>query len=304
MQLLYVDESGTSEITGNTSHFILAGISVPIEYWKIFDKEIEFIKSKYGLADKEMHVAWMMRPYLEQTKIPNFDKLNYGQRQAAITRWRTIELLRLQKLKDKSQYRQTKKNFTKTIDYIHLTYEDRKRFIEEVARHVAQWGYTRLFAECIDKTYFDPSISGGSIDEQAFEQVISRFEHYLQIVGQGKPNFGLIIHDNNETIAKKHTALMRKFHLAGTQWMKVSNIIETPLFVDSQLTSMVQIADLCGYAIRRYLENGDNLLFDLVFQRADKKGNVVVGVRHWTLPSCNCKICAQHKVDAALVVNK
>jgi len=54
---------------------------------------------------------------------------------------------------------------------------------------------------------------------------------------------------------------------------------------------MVQIADLCAYALRRYLENGEEELFDLVFHRADKKDGTVVGVRHFTNASCGCKIC-------------
>lgn len=88
---------------------------------------------------------------------------------------------------------------------------------------------------------------------------------------------------------------MKRFHDQGTIWTKVTQIIETPLFVDSQLTSMVQIADLCAYALRRYLENGEKKLFDLVFKRADRKDGVVVGVRHFTDNSCDCTICVAHK---------
>ena len=88
---------------------------------------------------------------------------------------------------------------------------------------------------------------------------------------------------------------MEKFHQSGTLWVNVKNIVETPLFVDSQLTSMVQIADLCGYALRRYLESNEEELFDLVFQRADRKDGVVVGVRHFTTMNCSCKICAAHR---------
>ena len=89
---------------------------------------------------------------------------------------------------------------------------------------------------------------------------------------------------------------MKKFHRIGTLWVNVQNIIETPLFVNSQLTSMVQMADLCGYALRRYLENQEEELFDLIFPRADRRGNTVVGVRHFTNPTCACKICAAHRL--------
>ncbi len=296
MYLCYVDESGTSDIPGNTSHFVLAGLSIPINRWKYCDNAILAIKKKYNLEDAEIHVAWILRPYLEQSKISNFESLDYTQRKSRVQQFRKTELLRLQRTNNPRHYSQTKKNYNKTEIYIHLTYQQRRDFIKEIANCVSRWPFTRLFAECVDKIYFDPSRRGQTIDEQSFEQVVSRFEHYLQIIGRRYPErrCGLIIHDNNQTVAKKHTALMKQFYEKGTMWTNVEAIIETPLFVDSQLTSMVQIADLCSYAIRRYLENSEDELFDLVFQRADRKKGSVVGVRHFSDPSCHCKICSSH----------
>lgn len=296
MYLCYVDESGTSNIPGNTSHFILAGFSIPIFQWKYCDKAILKIKRKYELEDAEMHVAWILRPYLEQSKISNFENLTYAQRRYRVQQYRNTELLRLQKVNNRNHYYQTKKNYLKTKPYIHLTYQQRRDFIKEIANCVSRWSFGRLFAECVDKIYFDPTRTAQTIDEQSFEQVVSRFEQYLQIIGKRFPErrYGLIIHDNNQTVAKKHTILMKQFYEKGTMWTDVEAIIETPLFVDSQLTSMVQIADLCAYAIRRYLENNEDDLFNLVFQRADTKGGAVVGVRHFSDKACQCKICSSH----------
>jgi hypothetical protein len=210
-------------------------------------------------------------------------------------------LYRLQRTNNKKHYLQTKKTYAQTKDFVHLTYDERRNFVREIARHISQWGYTRLFAECIDKVYFDPIKAGKTIDEQCFEQIVSRFEYYLKAIEASDPNCcGLLIHDNNQTVARKHTILMRKYHKIGTMWTRVTKIIETPLFVDSQLTSMVQIADLCAYAIRRYLENGEEELFNLVFMRADRRDGAIVGVRHFTKPGCGCKICAQHRIIANL----
>jgi hypothetical protein len=205
------------------------------------------------------------------------------------------ELLRLQRVGNPKLYKQTKKNYEKTKNYIHLSYDERQKLILEITRCISQWGFARLFAECIDKIHFDPARTQQTIDEQSFEQLVSRFEQYLQIMGKGNPNFGLLIHDNNETVAKKHTELMKQFHQKGTLWTRVNSIIETPLFVDSQLTSMIQIADVCAYALRRYLENGEEELFDMIFQRADRKDGIVVGVRHFTRPNCACRICSGHR---------
>src|SRR5262249_4335152 len=113
--------------------------------------------------------------------------------------------------------------------------------------------------------------------------------------------FGLLVHDNNQTVAGKHTEMMRRFHTSGkTLWTDVERIIETPLFVDSRLTRLVQVADLCSYALRRYVENNESDLFGRVFHRADRFKGIAVGVRHFTALSsgCVCEICRTHRIAA------
>ena len=39
---------------------------------------------------------------------------------------------------------------------------------------------------------------------------------------------------------------------------------------------MIQLTDVCVYAIRRYLEKGEEELFDAIRIRADRKGSNVV----------------------------
>ncbi len=293
-----IDASGTSDIPGNTSHFILAGISIPIWHWNDCDREIRHIKQRYDLADTEIHTAWLLRRYLEQNKVTDFARLSRNQRRSEVERLRKLELLRLQHASSKQNlYRQTKKNFKQTTDYIHLTSDERKQFILDIADCVSRWGFARLFAECINKVHFDPRRTGCSVDAQAFEQIVSRYQQYLQAISSDpdKKAFGLLIHDNNQTVARKHTELMKSFHRSGTLWTEINNIIETPLFVDSQLTGMVQIADLCSYGLRRYLENEEPEIFNKIFERADRRGDSVVGIRHFTDRSCSCKICSQHR---------
>jgi len=296
MNLCYIDESGTPDIPGNTSHYVLAALSIPVWHWKDCDRGITLLKSKYSLIEVEIHIAWILRKYFEQSKIKDFVVLNHDQRRYEVEKIRKTELLRLQKSGKSKQYHQTKKNYRKTADYIHLSFEERIAFTRELAQLVANWGFARLFAECVDKIHFDSRRTQMSVDEQAFEQVVSRYEQFLEITkSEDAPrNFGLLIHDNNPTVAKRHTELMKKFHRRGTLWTKVRNIIETPLYVDSALTSMVQIADICAYSLRRYLENNEEELFNLVFERADRKGDIVVGVRHFSELSCECRICAAH----------
>jgi hypothetical protein len=301
MHVCYVDESGTPEIPANTSHFVLAGISIPIGHWRTVDDAVSMVLDKYGLKGKEFHTAWVLRNYLEQSRIVNFEKMLRYDRRVAAEKERNIHLLRLQKTPSAKMYRQVKKNYAHTAAYIHLTRNERIALTREIADCVSGWGYARLFAECVDKVYFASTVSGTTIDEQAFEQVVSRFEQFLtnseKRQGPRPPvkNYGIIVHDNNTTVDLKHTRLMRRFHEKGTLWTKITRIVDTPLFVNSSLTSMVQIADLCAYSLRRYLENGETDLFRRIFTRADKIYTRVVGVRHFTDLACNCEICQAHR---------
>lgn len=293
MYLCYIDESGTSNIPGNTSHFVLAGITIPIWHWKTCDQNITRIKKKYDLENEEIHVAWILRNYLEQSKIPAFDSMSYHERRKNVIQKRNSHLLNLQKQNKHKTYQQVKKNYKKTYAYIHLTRIERINFIHEIADCVSNWEFARLFAECIDKNSYNPS---WDVDEESFQQIISRFENFLSNVtsDDNRKALGILIHDNNETVSKKHTLLMKEFYKKGTLWTKIEHIIETPLFVDSELTSMIQIADLCSYSLRRYLENNESDLFNKIYKRADRKSGKVVGIRHYTTSKCKCLICKNH----------
>lgn len=297
MYICYIDESGTADVPGNTSHFVLAGLSIPISSWRDADREITDVLAHYRLEKEELHTAWILRDYPEQTRIPGFETMDSATRRSAVERERVTHLLKLQRAQQNKTYRQQKKNYAHTRAYVHLTLAERKRLIDEIAQRVASWAFARLFAECIDKKHFDPTIMQRDIGEQAFEQVVSRFELYLANLSPDVEHriFGILVHDNNQTVATKHTEMMRNFHQHGTLWTNIFRIIETPLFVDSKLTRMVQLADLCSYALRRYVENDETALFRTIFQRADSARGVAVGVRHFTRMTCACLICQAHR---------
>ena len=198
-----------------------------------------------------------------------------------------------------------KKTFKKSADYIDLNHGQRMQLLRDLADEIGSWIDARLFAEAVDKRAAPP---GMDVFETAFEQLVARFHTFLAkreeerlrlggtTTAKSLDNFGLLIQDNNETVAKNITALMRRFHIQGTLWAKVERIIETPLFVDSSLTSMVQMADLCAYASRRYFENNETDLFYRIAERFDKANQKVVGIRHYVgARKCICDVCAAHK---------
>lgn len=297
MLICYIDESGTPEIPGTTSHYILAGIAIPVAKWKNYESAIRKVKSKYGLDGKEIHSAYIPRPIIEQNHIPDFENLSYQDRTKAVLKLRHKEMMRLKTSpKTHKQYQQTKKNQRQTEEYIHLLDAERKALLIELSELITKWSDVRLFADCIDKIHFDEERAKRTIDEEAFIQVISRFEQYLKIYTKtsNDAKCGIIVHDNNQTMSERLGIMMRHFQEKGTLWTSVKNIIETPFFVDSKAVNMVQIADLCSFALRRYVENREETLFKNIFLIADKKDNKTVGVRHFTSQPCECLICKSH----------
>ena len=125
----------------------------------------------------------------------------------------------------------------------------------------------------------------------AFEQVLSRSQAYLA----SQNDLGILVSDNNSKVAPRLTELSRKYHKTGTLYRDIPNIVETPLFVDSALTSMIQIADLCAFGLRRFIENQETFLWDRVEGLADRLGARCVGVRHYTgRRPCGCRVCLAH----------
>ncbi|MDE6370203.1 MAG: DUF3800 domain-containing protein [Duncaniella sp.] len=293
LYLCYIDESGTSQLPGNTSHYILCGVSLPVKYWKNIHKKINQIKDKYRLTDCEIHTGWILRKYREQALIQDFEKLSDTERRAQVNALRHTNLANLYKQKNRS-FTQAKKNYKHTEPYIHLTYDERLDFLREIADLVGNSRYVRIFAECIDKPHLATLPHHQPCDEQALEQIVSRFEHYMSNIAKARNSeslYGLLVHDNNQTVSEKHTKLMQKFHIKGTIWTKINHVVETPFFVDSQLNNMVQIADLCALALRRYFENNEEDLLNRIISRFDRTRGKIVGVRHFSSPTCPCKIC-------------
>jgi hypothetical protein len=128
--------------------------------------------------------------------------------------------------------------------------------------------------------------------------MVQRFQAFLTFKGQhdGNDLIGMLVHDHNQTVSLKLTDMMRRFHARGVLRWQIDRIVETPLFVDSKLTAMIQIADLCAYATRRFFENGETDLFNRIYPRFDKAGARVVGIRHdrHNRAKCTRKVCLDH----------
>lgn len=294
MRIAYLDESGSPDLSATTSHFILLALTIEGETWKAKDLDVSRIKQAFGLAGAEIHAGWMARRYPEQERIANFSALNARDRRTAVKRARDAMLLRRATLHGVQSVKLMKKNFQKTESYVHLTFAERREILKQVAAVANQWPDCRVFGECTDKRVFGGSPPSTPPFEEAFSQVVTRFHRFLS--EQVPPAHGMLVQDRNETVAERLTELMRRFHARGTRWTNsIPRLVETPLFVDSRLTSLVQVADVFAYATRRYLENQETDLFDLVLPKVHSVAGRLVGMRHYRgQQACGCLICRQH----------
>lgn len=284
MYFCYLDESGVVEHTANSDHFILLGFAIPAGTWRDKDRQVDIVKDKYGLRDVEVHTAWMIRDYQEQKIVPDFQALDWSARRQALLGVRALNLGR----SGRKSSKELLKNYKKTAAYVHLTQQERLACVTELAGLIGSWSDVRLFCDAHAKHH----LNGLDHYKIAFEQVVTRFNTYLDIATD---KLGLLVQDNNQTVAKRLTEVMRLYHQQGTLWSKINKIVETPLFVDSELTSMVQMADLCAYATRRFFEKGERPLFDLIRTRFDRNRDKLVDLRHFTgRTQCQCDVCIDH----------
>lgn len=98
-------------------------------------------------------------------------------------------------------------------------------------------------------------------------------------------------------------SLARIFRVQGTRWGNLRNLAEVPLFVDSQASRIIQIADLVAWAVWRRYEFQDTRYFDKIVSRFDSEGGVLHGLVHFgpTDENCHCPACLSRAVRDATV---
>jgi len=152
----------------------------------------------------------------------------------------------------------------------------------------------RLFACAIDKSAYP----GKDPVEMAFEDLCQRFDMFLsRRRAAGDAQRGMIILDKTtrETSLQK---LSSEFRKVGTQWGVLKNIADTPFFVDSRASRLVQIADHIAYAVFRRYNAGDAQYFDIIGHRFDADENVIHGLAHKHVErhACTCPACLSRRL--------
>lgn len=138
--------------------------------------------------------------------------------------------------------------------------------------------------------------------EVAFEDLCSRFDLYLQrLANNGQREWGLVVLDKStyETTLQRMSV---QFRTLGTQWRVIRHLADTPFFVDSRASRVIQLADHVAYAVFRRFHAKDAQYFDLISSKFDTDDGIVHGLAHKEpeLRDCMCIACFSRRQRAQL----
>ena len=156
MYFCYLDESGTPELAGQTSHFVLIGLAIPAAAWHRKDQRINVIKKRYALQDVEIHTGYLARRFPEQEHIQRFGELDSIGRRAAVKVEREKSLIKAAALNSQARLKSLKKVYSKSADYVHLMHKERIQPLRDLADKIGSLSDARLFAEAVDKATAPP----------------------------------------------------------------------------------------------------------------------------------------------------
>ena len=158
----------------------------------------------------------------------------------------------------------------------------------------------KLFAVAVHKTHRAPN----DPVEYEFEKICNRFNlqlaRFFKRAGKSpaEAQRGLVVMDKSDNYESALQSLARTFRIHGTRWGGLRNLAEVPMFVDSQASRIIQIADLTAWAVWRRYEYQDTRYFDKIISRFDSEGGVIHGLVHSTPDNedCACPACLSRSI--------
>jgi Protein of unknown function (DUF3800) len=85
----------------------------------------------------------------------------------------------------------------------------------------------------------------------AYEMMIERFDSFL---GRQGPDIGIIVSDEQKGVEDPIRVAHSRYRRGGTSVQAINHVIETPFFVPSHWSRMLQIVDVVAYWLNRMLK--------------------------------------------------
>lgn len=174
----------------------------------------------------------------------------------------------------------------------HVSKVDRHRLLRAVFRHLANWQSPadrapRFFGAVVHK----PSFPARAM-ERAHEELFARFDEFVGRLHQaGDSHRSLVVADRSSYESVVQT-LVPKWKI-GERLGPLHSFVEVPLYVDSEVSRLVQAADFVAWAIWQYYENGHTEHIQRINHRFDADGGIQHGLVHLKrgYRTCPCVPC-------------
>ena len=140
--------------------------------------------------------------------------------------------------------------------------------------------------------------------QKTCEEMAGHFDGYLTGLELADKNRekqrGLMIFDQSRH-EKTLQALLAQYRTTGASFGKVRHLAEVPLFTDSKITRVLQIADFVAYAIYRRYESADAQFLDMIMPRFCESAGKLHGLMHINLNhhACFCQPCLSRRTASA-----
>lgn len=117
--------------------------------------------------------------------------------------------------------------------------------------------HARIFSVLVDKRTLSPGTTRHDIQLRSWERLLELIEQFMR--ARHHKHQAIMINDDldrqsNQMLAMSHAELLNSGTKRDT-WLR--HICEMPMFVRSELSAGVQLADLCSYNIYRAFRDGD-----------------------------------------------
>lgn len=288
MYLLYVDASGSPQLGGDRDLYVSVGVCIHEGTWFALERRLEGLRRRYmhQAIEFEFHSKDFCVSISEQDAVPGFEGLDWDTRRAQVQRIRE-EKLKSSKGDDR---RQRVKKYNGTHPFIHLTRKERRQLYVEALDLIGSHNGLVLFGEVCDKSHLLKKYGEVDAVKNNFTQLVTRFNAFVgrqnDTSGTDRRDKGIIVMDNEPTHEAEMSKLMGRFRSQGHPWGELEHVIENPFFVDSSSAMAVQAADICAYAVRRYVERAhldsshEYNDFMRLFHKFDRRGPRLDGIRH------------------------
>ena len=231
MYLFYIDESGTrdtdvgKQADGSVTKdwlYVLTAVGIFEHRWKDFYKAIVKRKRELLARIKAVHGIALD---LDSTEI-------------------------------KSNWIRIPKERTKHPFLSQLTNADLEALVALYFNQLAELR-AAVIAIVIDKRYLRPPVDAAWLHAKAWEFLCERVEMYM--CSEHPKHRAIMVADDmskqqNCALAMRHARFLERATSAGR---RLNHIVEMPMFVRSELSEGVQLADLCGYSTYRAFRRGD-----------------------------------------------